>query len=211
MSVVPGWLPTPTALAYGFWDPPSKHSQYAPQLYWYLNKYDNSARWILGMPWVPPPPVNVQPQQCSNRWCLNNVMLVRMEEHVSRDRPFIVGKISLQFCQYSRKAKDFQCPCTIIMKGLTPIRSWCIVLPIWKLWPITECNPKRAHTLLHPSMNQVCDMGTGFPVLLSNTNSAAVFGILTLIHMWFLNAHSALQGQAESVHIMSCPRGDVFM
>ena len=103
-------------------------------------------------------------QQCASRQLLNKVMLVRMEECISRDRPIITGMISSQFCQYSRKAEDFQCSCIIMTKGLTPIRSMCVVPPIQKLWPIIECNPERDHTLLHHSMNQVHDIGTGFPV-----------------------------------------------
>ena len=186
-------------------------SQYAAHYYWYPNKHGSSTRHILGMPWASPPIVNVWTQQCTNRWCLNDVMLVRMEECISRDRLIIVGIISSHFRQYSRKAEDFQHPCTIMTKGSTPISSRCVVPPIQKLWPVTECSPERAHTLLHRSMNQVRDMGTGFPASLSKANSAAVFGMLSLIHKWFLNAHSVLQGQPESVHIMSCPSGDVFV
>ena len=130
---------------------------------------------------LPLPCINVQYQQCTNRRCLNDVMLVRMEECVFRDRPIIVGIISLQFCQYSRKAEDFQHPCTITTKGSTPISSRCVVPPIRKLWPVTDGNPERAHMLLHRSMNQVWDMGIGFPTLSSKANSAAVFGMLLLI------------------------------
>ena len=137
---------------------------------------------ILGMPCVPTLRlVSVQHQQCANRQCLNDVMLVRMEECISRNRPIIVGIISLQFHQYSRKAEDFQHPCTITTKGSTPISSRCVVPPIRKLWPVTECSPERAHTLLHRSMNQVRGMGIGFPASSSKANSAAVFGMLLLI------------------------------
>lgn len=104
------------------------------------------------------PLVNIQFQQCASRWYLNSVMLVRIEEHISSDRLIIVGMISSQLYQYSRKAKDFQHPCTIMTNGSMPIRRRCVVPPMWKLWPNIECNPERAHTSLHRSMNQVHDI-----------------------------------------------------
>ena len=138
-------------------------------------------------------------------------MLVRIEEHVSSKSPIIIGMISLQFRQYSRKAEDFQQPCTMMTKGSTPINRRCVVPPMQKLWPIIDCFPDRAHTSLHWFMNQDCVMGMCFPNSFSKANNAAVDGMLSLISRWFLTAHSVLQGQLESVHRISCPLGDVFV
>jgi len=50
-----------------------------------------------------------------------------MEALEGWEKPMNVGKISPQQHQYSRKAKDFQWPCTITMKGSMPTgRRWVI-------------------------------------------------------------------------------------
>jgi len=66
----------------------------------------------------------------SKRCCLKEDMVDKIEEHEDWEKPIKVGMMSSQFCQYSRKAADFQQPCTMTMKGSTPMSNKWVVPPI---------------------------------------------------------------------------------
>jgi len=67
--------------------------------------------------------------------CLKVAIPEITEDLEFREKPMKVGIISSQFCQYSKKADDFKRPWTMTMKGSTPRRRRCVVLPTLKLWP----------------------------------------------------------------------------
>jgi len=92
------------------------------------------------------------------------------EDFEEKENPIKVGITSLQLCQYSKKAVDFQRPCTITMKGSTPSDRRWVVPPILKPWPVGHPRFEVDQISLHLVMIQDLWMGAWPPFEFSKLN-----------------------------------------
>jgi len=83
------------------------------------------------------------------RCCLKLAIVVMIDALEDWEKPIKVGMISSQDHQYSKNAVDHQWPCTITMKGSTPMSNRCVVPQILKLWPDRVPRPLAIQTSLH--------------------------------------------------------------
>ena len=145
------------------------------------------------------------------RHYLNADIVDKIEDLEDWEKSINVGIISSQDCQYSRKATDFQCPWTMMMKGSTPMRNKWVVPTIWKLWPVNGKRSLDSQISLHLEIHHGLLIGKKQPSAVLNANRCPDGGALLLIHMWLVKAHCMLQLQPESIHIINLPCSLVFV
>ena len=110
--------------------------------------------------------------------------------------------------QYSRKARDFQWPCTVMISRGVPINKRWVAPLMWKLWPGMSGSPATTQTSLQWDMNHVFVISDHLPLEVSKENMSAEVGILALVlHcMWWCRVVRGQDGSlGHAVTDMSAP------
>src|SRR6266481_2040797 len=109
------------------------------------------------------------------------------------------GRISSTLRQYVKKLFEDQHPITMTTQGSMPLIRWCIMPPIWKLWPSNLSNPSSSQITLHLSMNHAFVMGAQPPSVVCHAKSGASSGISGLDTRWCSKAVMGLDRSRQSM------------
>src|SRR5882724_7261701 len=82
---------------------------------------------------------------------------------------------------------------------------------MWKLCPPRQLRLLKAQTWLHLARKKGLHIGMNTSSLSLNAKRWEEGGVCELIFMWLLNAHSALKGYIESIHMMNLLWGFVLV